>query len=375
MRLTYRNFYMAGLFSCAVLILLWLLKVQSQFWDFEGQWIVSTYLFEGVNPYVKHTSEFLASRNLLPIPEGWGTSPWGLVLGQIFYPGFVSREVSKYAFMALHLIVLLAVSLKAMKDFSEHKKQVMFIILLFFGSYLYPMQGGNAGALMCLMLLLSWKISGKHQLSAGVLLAFAMVKPQLTLLFCLYFLIKQRYRLLAVAASIDIFAWWIASLSVHTSMFALLHDFLNAGIGASGIYMGIMTLASPLMPSSSMAMYLSMLVGIVYALTYYYFNRGKGELQEIAPFCVATSFWCYAWGNELLILLPVTVLALQNIDKKHGIKQFRWAFVAGLTAFAPIVIIAIERLAIYTLNGADFNTFHISFTAYIISLISTLCKY
>lgn len=359
----------------ATAILLWILKIGPQYWDFDGQWIVSKCFLSGLNPYTHHTSAELLAHSLPPIPQGWGTSPWGLILGQIFYPGFLSNSLARYYFISLFAVTILIAALFLYKN-NDHRVSTLFILLLSSISFLYPMQGGNAGSLMCLMLLLAWYLMDCNEYISGLLLAFAMIKPQLALLFCLYFLINRKYKLLAVAATMDIAAWAMSALILQTSMTQLLVDFFASGIGSGAQFSGILTLLSPFLHiSMKNVMYLSMFLGVIYSLSYYKINRERGKFEEIAPFCVATAFWSYSWGNELLILLPVIVLAYQKYSEKGGLNSLRWATLAGYLSFGIVIIIAITKLMEIYNPLMSVNSLHIAMTLYLLGIVMGMCKY
>lgn len=361
--------YRIFLLLLSVLILVWYCKMGLQWWDFEGQWTISTYFCNQLNPYLAHPFELLTTKGVGEIPVGWGTSPWGLLLGQLLYPGFLEYHYAQIYFVTLYFVLYAIALFYVWQAFPNQRTELLLFALLASVSYFRPMLSGNAGGIMCLLLLLSISLQHKSQTIAGVLLAFAMIKPQLALLFCLYFLLRKRYVLLFVACTVDVLSWVVAAFLLDTSIVQLLKDFLHYDIGEGVQFAGIFTLA---FSSSSTAMLFSMLFGIIYAVVYYIFYKGRGQLVELAPFCVAASLWSYSWGNEYLVLLPVCLLSYQFYGGTTGTLRFRWAFLVPYTMFSVIIIIAITTvLAPIT----SLSAFHIAMTLYSIGLLIGVYKY
>lgn len=361
--------YRMLLLLLSVLILFWYCKMGLQWWDFEGQWTISTYFCNQLNPYLSQPFELLAAKGVGDIPSGWGTSPWGLLLGQLLYPGFLEYHYAQIYFVALYFMLYAIALFYAWRLFPYQRTELLFFALLAAVSYFRPLLSGNAGGIMCLLLLLSIALQDKNQVFAGVLLAFAMIKPQLALLFCLYFLFRKRYILLFVACIVDVLAWIVAAFLLDTSILQLLTDFLNYDIGEGAQFAGIFTLA---FSSSSTAMLFSMLFGTIYAVVYYSFYKNRGKLVELAPFCVATAFWSYAWGNEYLVLLPVCLLAYQFYVDAKGIARVKWAFIVPYTIFSVVIIIALTT--VLTLLSQQ-PAFHIAMTLYSVGLLVGVYKY
>ncbi len=355
--------YRVLLLLLSVLILFWYCKMGLQWWDFEGQWTISTYFCHQLNPYLPHSLDTLANKGLGEIPAGWGTSPWGLILGQFLYPGVLKYQYAQIYFVGLYFMLYAIAIFYAWRTFPKHRTQLILFASLATVNYFRPMLSGNAGGIMCLLLLLAVALQDKNQAFAGLLLAFAMIKPQLALLFCLYFLLRKRYILLAVTFIVDVLSWVAASIMLETSMWQLLYDFLHCNIGGGGQFAGIFTLA---FSNSSTAMLASMTAGILYATIYYAVNKGKGQIAELASFCIATSFWSYSWGNEYMVLLPVSLLAYKRLTEYTTIKQIKWLLFIPYSMLAVVIIIVLTTISTHI---APQSAFHIAMTLYSIGLM------
>lgn len=60
--------------------------------DFHGQWALCAYTLRGIDPYpiIGLTTPTLEDIGI--IPAAWSTTPWGLILGNFFYPGFMTLD-------------------------------------------------------------------------------------------------------------------------------------------------------------------------------------------------------------------------------------------------------------------------------------------
>lgn len=295
--------------AVVALVMAWYVHMGPQWWDFDGQWAISQHLCHGADPYLPAPPD--AVDHLAPIPQGWGTSPWGLVLGQVFYPGWLSlsRARAYYIIMYMGLYVVAAVVLCRQ---CRCRKRAMLLAGLGSVGYLWPMLMGNAGGMMALMAVGALALRHRHPYMAGVLLAMAMVKPQMALPLCLYLLLTRHLRLLATAAAVDVAAWGVASLVLHRMPWTLLGEFAHASIGSPDMYVGLLTPLAPLLPHPSMAMYLGMALALTYAVALHYTLRRQGEMAQLLAWCVTAAVWCYSWGNEFAILLPVLACLLPH---------------------------------------------------------------
>lgn len=355
----------------AVTILLWYTKMGLQWWDFEGQWIVANYLWHGLNPYVSVDPQVLIRHTLPTVPEGWGTSPWGLLLGQLFYPGYLSYDVARGYFLCLALLFFLLSGVAALRAFPRHRRHVVFLMLLASVAYIRPAQGGNAGGMLCLLVCWSLVLHRHHPLLAGLCLSVAMIKPQLALLFCLYMLLTRSWRTLLTVVVVDTAAWLVVALLLQESPLRLLFDFLASGIGSDGVYRGLFTLLPLSSAHSLWTMYASMLTGVLYVLWFYYRQALLGR-QTFSPLavCVATTFWSYSWGGELLILLPLVVNSFLAASSQQGWQRALNIFIIGYASMGVIIVIALTLLFEFTPAPSPFHT---AMTLYLLLLIVIFC--
>ena len=333
-----------------VLAMVWYAKVGLQWWDFPGQQTICKYVIGGVNPYIPHSGAFLAQHHLPPIPYGWSTTPWGTVLGIPFYGGMLTLTQGQMLYLVMVIATYALFTLAVWKMCKQHRYAALVTCVLGMINYFRVMTGGNIGGMLCIFILFSAMLRDRCMLLSAICLALAMIKPQVALLFCLFLLYEKKYGVLLMAAAIDIAAWGIAAMLTHTSMLTLLHDFLLCPVGAAQHqFYGIATMLSPLLPDAKTTMYLSMLCGVSFA----WLLRRYG----IESFLLATTFWCYSFGNEFTILLPVVYMAIT----RRNIVLAAWA------SLATLICIFMEKLLV-PLFADDARI--VAMTAYLLILIA-----
>lgn len=364
--------------------LIYLYGNTSSYNDFLGQWKLCAYALRGIDPYPIIGAEVPAIKELGIIPEDWGTTPYGLLLGNLFYAGFlamstaaqipstpmtIGKDLTAYRatnatfepaeiyFIVINGILLLATAIIIFQTFKNlsHKFALPACLLAIFSTaQLIPLVNtGNASSIICCLLILISFLQEDHPKLSGILLAFAMVKPQLALIFCLTLLLMRKFKIIFIAAAIDIAAWLIVSLMVNTSPIVLLTEFLSTGAGGAKSYAGIFTLFTA--SNHSLAMGLSMLAGIIYVcIGYKFLSECKISAFKFFPACIAATFWCYSFYNDFYILtLPAIVCVYVMIESKDFAIPFGAAMFMTFGVFLWMLLLAkINEL----LGVVDWNT-------------------
>ena len=342
------------------------------------------YTLHGIDPYPLIGAEVPAVKELGIIPEDWGTTPYGLLLGNLFYAGFlamataafipstpmtIGKDLTAYRatnatfepaeiyLIVVNVILLLATAIiifQTFKNLSHKFALPAFLLAIFSTAQLIPLVNtGNASSIICCLLILISFLQEDHPKLSGILLAFAMVKPQLALIFCLTLLLMRKFKILFIAAAIDIAAWLIVSFMVNTSPITLLTEFVAAGAGGDKSYAGIFTLFTA--SNHNLAMELSMLAGIIYVCICHKFLSGcKISAFKFFPACIAATFWSYSFYNDFYILiLPVIICVYVMIESRDFAIPFGSAlFMTFGVFFWMIFITKINSL----LGVVDWNT-------------------
>ena len=301
---------------------------QALFFDFHGQWALCAYTLYGVDPYAITGLASPTIEELGIIPAAWSTTPWGLILGNFFYPGFFSLEHAIVYFLIMNFFFLMITTHFLTKHFYFTRKALP----AFFASFLISVHFGNAGAVICCMLILSCLFAEEKPILSGVLLSLAMVKPQIALPICFALLLKKNFKILTVAALIDLAAWGIASLLTNQTPLTLLTEFFSIDTGGGVAFAGLFTLAFP--DNLSLAMGLSMLAGVIFIwLTF------KDEKYFWAcPACLATTFFAYSFHNEFFILILPALFCIKLARTKN-----LWLAAFVFMAIAPYALFLLMK--------------------------------
>ena len=346
--------------------------------DLLGQWKLCAYALRGIDPYPLIGAEVPFVKELGIIPANWGTTPYGLLLGNLFYAGFLamstaelipstpfstSKDLAAYRvdnvafepaeiyFIALNVILLLATAViifQTFKNFSRKSAWTSAFLAIFSSLLMTPLiNTGNAGGIICCLLILICLLQEDYPKLSGILLAFAMVKPQLALIFCVTLLLMRRFKIILIAAAIDITAWLIVSFMLQTSPITLLTEFLATGAGGSNNYAGIFTLFTA--SDYRLAMLLSMFAGIVYVfIGHKFLSDCKIGAFKFFPACIASTFWCYSFYNDFYILiLPIAVCVYLMIESN----EFTIPFGAALFMTIGFFLLTAFRTQIFSLLG------------------------
>ncbi|MBR1728000.1 MAG: DUF2029 domain-containing protein [Selenomonadaceae bacterium] len=299
--------------------------------DFGGQYKICAYTLKGFDPYLLVGVDPPPIEEIGVIPQGWGTSPWGLFLGNFFYPGYLSFDLAVKYFIILNIILLIITSLIfyiKFKNFSDSLGVLTLITFLFSTNFVVAVFFGNAGSIIVCLLLISCAIYKKFPIVASVLISLAMVKPQVAIPICFWLLIRKNFKVIMIAAVIDLSAWLISSLLIKKSPLTLLNEFFNCGVGGGVQFNGIFHLA---FDNFNTAIMFSMLAGIIYMLIMnFLIDDRTPEIFSIYPACIASSFWCYSFFCDLYILIVPTVICMFIVKfSKELCKKIFW-FILGI---------------------------------------------
>jgi hypothetical protein len=171
--------------------------------DAEPRWQENAYFFHGKDPYRLMTGQDAPIEGIGMMNKGMpGTMPWGPVLSQIIFPGFLPFSAAVLWGLAL-FIGLFAVICFMVKNLVLKKTGsiliALFTIAVVLAQYGFAPElkwlniGGHVVGLLLIACLLDDK---KYGIIVGVLLGFAMIKPQLAILFFLPHLARKNYKVI-----------------------------------------------------------------------------------------------------------------------------------------------------------------------------------
>ena len=292
--------------SCCFVVSYFLLGELQKVWDaaefplfdFQGQWALCAYTLRGVDPYAITGLKTPLIEEIGIIHPEWSTAPWGLLLGNFFYPGFLDTTNAGIYFLMLNIFFLLITPVVLKKNFFRLAPIITpaLFISFFISSYF-----GNAGAVICCLLILSCVLVDDLPILSGIFLSVAMVKPQVALPICFALLLRKNFKVLTIAALTDFASWGAAAFITNQSPITLLTEFLSINTGGHTVFSGLFTLAFP--EDKSLAMGLSMLAGVIFIWLTWRLGFKDEKIFWMCPACLATTFFAYSFHNEFFILI------------------------------------------------------------------------
>ena len=267
------------------------------------------------------------------------TVPWALIIGQVYYAGFLSLRTAQLLNFFLHIAVYIASAMliySCLKNFlTRYQIFLLCILPAAHFSYAYSMWFGNEAGIICLLMIDAILIVRRHPYIAGILISLCMCKPQIAGIICIMFLVRGHVKAVVIGAVICIAAWITASVITHTPMLKLLADCFNVGIySANDNYTGLLHILTLTGFNKNLILAVNMLTGIYYMLIVYFFlkrNLHSELLMELAayiPACIASTMWMYKNGGDYILLIyPAAFAVIMCTDENLKNSDFLKALI------------------------------------------------
>lgn len=299
-------------------------------YDIKGHWKICRYTLEGYNPYLL-IGQPAAVDSIGEIPIAFSTVPWSCVFGSVFYGGFLPFEMACIYIYVMHFVALAALLFVFYRKFRSEFSLIHMVVILLIPvahfSFMYSVHYGNAGGIICCLLMIAFLIGEKHPCIAGVLLGFAMMKPQISAIICLVYLFEKKFKTLFVAAGIVVAGWASTCFATSTNPVDLLVQTFNSGTAADTQYLGLLNNLKYFGVDSGIILLMNVAIGCLYvAALYFYLKKNDigsgGSYFVYVPACVASTFWVYKNGTDYMIIaFAVFFLALLCMKKDLNIKE------------------------------------------------------
>lgn len=333
------------IFTCTVLYFI----LGYTAYDLKGHWRICKYTLLGENPFVLIGKKALMD-SVGKIPKGFSTVPWSCVFGCVFYGGFLDLEAAKKYIWLLHFAAYLATAVVVYRRLgSAYSNKVILLLMLLVGghfSFMYSLRFGNAGAIICCLIVMSICMIDDYPWIAGILMGFAMMKPQIAMIVCFAYLLNRKWIPLLAAAAIDISGWICTSMVTHTSPLGLLKGTFSKGTVSDLQYLGLLSFLQNYGMDRNVVLLLNVFIGILFTYVLWYYLKKhckvpKDALILYAPSCAASTFWVYKNGTDYLILAFVAAFFVVMIMEKEMEKyDFAWSFLS-------VIFLEMSRCAVY----------------------------
>ena len=325
--------------------------------DLRGHWKICAYTLHGMDPFPL-VNKKAAIKSIGKIPYRFTTVPWACVFGNVLYGGWFSKTFATAYIILLHPLSAFALIFVLLKKislgFDKQTRALIALAVLSHFSLWYSMMFGNAGGIICCLLIIAVLIAEEHPFVAGVLVSIGMMKPQIALILCIVLLLNKRLKVLITAAVIDIAGWVVTALMTHTSMITLLKESLSAGVSSDDQYLGLLSFLYFFGVSKGIVSVLNAVIGLAYVgILWFMIKKSSRNLQDpemkkyaewlgYTPACAASVFWIYKNGTDFAILafLSVMFIILMKLQDDAGRKE------KGVLIFLCIGFLQASRLVV-----------------------------
>lgn len=299
------------------------------FCDFKQQ-ILCIYTLNGFNPYTEIDA---MSSTVGSVPEGFATSPWGLILGNLFYPAWLpSKEGSMYLllFSAITIIITCFYLMAYFEKFYKNYIWIVPFLMCTTPSLFLAVCNRNASAVISCLIMLIILLDKKHDTTVGILLGICMIKPQMCGLMCVILLFEKRIKPLIVAAIIDISAFAAVCILIEENPLTLLFQFINCDVGFNDgnvPFRGIFSFLMVFGTDASVVTILSGIFGICLTIIGYQIlkkhpveNTFLQRILIFSPALICSHIWSYGWNIDkgplavLVICLTILFIRLEKYD-------------------------------------------------------------
>lgn len=326
-------------------------------------WVNSAYSARGYNlEWVKESGFVIDSIGKM---QGVGVLPYGRLLNNLLFPGFLSYEAAYFYNWILILFItgLLTINIyKWIKENQFLKTDVQCIIVavcMVVIPWLWPgyLRAGNIGGLIALMAILAAFYIDKNENVAAILIAFSLIKPQIGGIFLIAVFLKKNYRLILKILSVLAFSeavhmiytyvmnkargiYWPLSLN---SLISIFEGYAGKNAEAERgetwyLYYGLFNLLKEIGVPVLIVLFLSMITGVVFLLVLLNYLKNNKDMYNdyvivFAIAALASLFWFYKSECDNIVIIIcnlIILLYIKSSEKSWRTYGFTIAFLIGM---------------------------------------------
>lgn len=295
--------------------------------DFQQQ-ILCQYAAHGINPYAPTS----VLDGIGPVPEGFSTSPWGLTIGNIFYPAFIPIKYGCIYILLLSIIVVFITSFVLIWYFGDFLPEayVSIPVCVFMStSILIAILNMNAAGIIACFIILAILLEDKHSVCAGFLIGFSLVKPQMCALIFLTLLLERKLKPIVIACAMCVLGFINTCIMLQEDPVTLMLQFINSDVGLTSDgttpYYGIMSFLSIFNMDDAIIKIISAIVGVILMILAYG-NLKKAQVENVkikrtliyAPAIICSQIWAYGWNLDkgtLILMIVFFLILFMHISK------------------------------------------------------------
>jgi hypothetical protein len=322
--------------------------------DGENLWIGNYCFLHGENPLPVLLRETTPPDGIHPaVKDNTPYFPWSYVVGNLFVPGFLPLHAALWWELIITLALFVWMGIAVYKtDIKHHAAPFAALVTaLCFAQYGYlPNLTFLNPSLFVIPLIVLGALYGaphkpdKYNIISGCLLGIALIKPQMTALFLIPFLVRRQIAPLIIGALWVIAPWFFASWRYGENPLTLLADHLSTTfpIGfKANVYMGIL---NPLLRICENPAMINLMQMACFTLLVTFLCWRFRKAQNIVVFAipaVASTLWTYSTATNIPVL-AILIIAAGMVFLKSENKMEKAGLVLGV-AFLLLPIAEVFR--------------------------------
>lgn len=334
--------------------------------DHQWIWTECRIAWYGVDPYTALREDLTVQG--LHTYEHISSLPWGLTLGTIFHGAFLPYSYSLIWYNALRVLILLTMLVllwhrMEKEGFSTYKKVLGLLLVPAPWYSISSIITGNNGEPICFLIMIALCIMEEHEVLAGFIMLFAMIKPQIAIPFFVIFLFYKKWKLISVSVTGVFTAWEISAAWTHTNPVEQLMGMVNfAETMEEGYHVvGILDALRHLGMASQVALILSMLTGLIILGIVSYWVSKKVHYERIFILysipAIVSIMWCYKTECDYMILILAALAVFELWTQDISWKMAAWLLAAlcmlYTKPFSSFLLGRLSFLSDYQCNRLD----------------------
>ncbi|MEA5577801.1 glycosyltransferase 87 family protein [Anabaena sp. UHCC 0451] len=290
--------------------------------DLYSRWKEQQYIYRGLYPYdITKNSPFIDPQ-LGRVMSG-GYPPWAFFSGLIFFPP-ISFELTRWYHALLNTISLVILAIFAYqigKPYGKLKAWFTVSACLSLASHSTTLSAGQYGIIINALLIgMFWLLQKNYNLSAGLILGLALLKPNISALYFFIPMIKKRINAVLVCCLYIVISSSIIGMLVKVSPIYMVAKMIKVSqyyvdTGYSGINVLMNFGINPLVATILLA-----IVATAIIIGLFYLFKDHSVLFLFAIASVIGRLWTYhlVYDNVMLVFL---LLALIDLTFKKSNKS------------------------------------------------------
>lgn len=239
--------------------------------------------------------------------------------------GYTSRWMCITIMICLNLFSLVGIWIwLSQKNVQPEIKERVTNILFLLTMFLYPLSGicwtWNYGLLLLGCLLLLWiMLDSHHDMLAGIIYSFIMIKPQIGVLLIFPLLFNKKYKTIFLAAAICLAETCFTAWMLRKSPFELILQIPKIG---APFYKGFLAeMAMKILGSIGQYMVMGLFICLTACGSFLVRNAKKAWIHFL-PASAFIPFWTYSQYYDCLVTLPCIIYILKEKNKYPRITSF-----------------------------------------------------